>query len=288
VTLSTVLHGAWGLLLGRTLGRERVVFGSTVSGRAENTAGIEEIVGPMINTVPVPMAWAAHEPLDTVLARLQDQQLAVLDHQHLGLVELARIAGVGELFDTIVVVENFAVTESAESADGLPTAEWIDGTDAAHYPVALVVHPDERLRLKISYDTGLVAAAFAGRLVEAMALFLEQFADDPAITGAGLRVGAAPRWSSRGGGGPPRRAPRPPPPKTQTTLHACGPPAMLEAVRALCAEREVHGQLAMESGMACGFGACFGCVVPTHRGYVRTCVDGPVVAADRLEAVPAA
>ncbi|TWF80521.1 non-ribosomal peptide synthase protein (TIGR01720 family)/amino acid adenylation domain-containing protein [Pseudonocardia hierapolitana] len=193
VTLSTVVHGAWGLLLGRTLGRERVVFGSTVSGRAGNAAGIEQIVGPLINTVPVPMAWAPGEPLDSVFARLQDQQLAVLDHQHLGLVELARIAGVSELFDTIVVVENFAVTEPSEpTADGLPTAEWIDGTDAAHYPVALVVHPDERLRLKITYDTGLVEAGFARRLVEQMALFLEQFADDPATTVAGLRVGAAP------------------------------------------------------------------------------------------------
>jgi NAD(P)H-flavin reductase len=67
------------------------------------------------------------------------------------------------------------------------------------------------------------------------------------------------------------------------TVFACGPPAMLEAVRALCAERAVPAQLALESGMACGYGACFGCVVPTREGYVRLCVDGPVLAADRLE-----
>jgi NAD(P)H-flavin reductase len=69
------------------------------------------------------------------------------------------------------------------------------------------------------------------------------------------------------------------------TVYACGPPAMLEAVRALCAERDVPAQLALESGMACGFGACFGCVVPTTDGYVRLCVDGPVLHADRLETV---
>jgi NAD(P)H-flavin reductase len=68
-------------------------------------------------------------------------------------------------------------------------------------------------------------------------------------------------------------------------VYACGPPAMLEAVRALCAEREVPAQLALESGMACGYGACFGCVVPTSRGYVRLCVEGPVLDADELEAV---
>jgi dihydroorotate dehydrogenase electron transfer subunit len=64
---------------------------------------------------------------------------------------------------------------------------------------------------------------------------------------------------------------------------ACGPPAMLEAVRALCAERGAPAQLALESGMACGFGACFGCVVPTRVGYLRLCVDGPVLDAELLD-----
>jgi NAD(P)H-flavin reductase len=66
-------------------------------------------------------------------------------------------------------------------------------------------------------------------------------------------------------------------------VYACGPPAMLEAVRATCADRGVLAQLALESGMACGFGACFGCVVPTVEGYVRLCVDGPVLPARMLE-----
>lgn len=69
----------------------------------------------------------------------------------------------------------------------------------------------------------------------------------------------------------------------EATIYACGPPPMLEAVRALAAEREVPAQLAMESGMACGFGACMGCVVQTRSGYVRLCVDGPVVDAAELE-----
>jgi dihydroorotate dehydrogenase electron transfer subunit len=56
-------------------------------------------------------------------------------------------------------------------------------------------------------------------------------------------------------------------------IYACGPPPMLDAIARL----GVPAQLAMESGMACGFGACFGCVVPTVKGYVRLCVDGPVI-----------
>jgi NAD(P)H-flavin reductase len=59
---------------------------------------------------------------------------------------------------------------------------------------------------------------------------------------------------------------------------------MLEAVRALCAARSVPAQLALEAPMACGFGACFGCAVPSRGGgYLRVCVDGPVIEADALE-----
>jgi dihydroorotate dehydrogenase (NAD+) catalytic subunit len=61
-------------------------------------------------------------------------------------------------------------------------------------------------------------------------------------------------------------------------VYACGPPQMLDAVTALCAEREVACELAMESPMGCGYGACFGCAVPKpDGGYMRLCVDGPVV-----------
>ncbi len=69
-------------------------------------------------------------------------------------------------------------------------------------------------------------------------------------------------------------------------VYACGPTAMLEAVRAICATRGVPAQLALEAGMACGFGACFGCAVHGRGGgYLRVCVDGPVIDADELERV---
>ena len=67
---------------------------------------------------------------------------------------------------------------------------------------------------------------------------------------------------------------------------ACGPAPMLEGVRALCARAGVPAQLALEAPMACGFGACFGCVVPARDGrYLRVCVDGPVIDAHELEQV---
>jgi NAD(P)H-flavin reductase len=66
-------------------------------------------------------------------------------------------------------------------------------------------------------------------------------------------------------------------------VYACGPPPMLDAVRLICAEHAVPAQLALEAGMACGYGACFGCVLPTRHGYVRLCLEGPVLDAAVLE-----
>jgi NAD(P)H-flavin reductase len=56
---------------------------------------------------------------------------------------------------------------------------------------------------------------------------------------------------------------------------ACGPEPMLDAV----ARRVPGAQLACEAPMACGYGACYGCVVPRDTGYVRLCIEGPVLRA---------
>ncbi len=66
-------------------------------------------------------------------------------------------------------------------------------------------------------------------------------------------------------------------------VYSCGPPAMLEAVRRICAEKGLPVELALESPMACGYGACFGCAVPkAEGGYMRLCIDGPVVRGDQI------
>ncbi|UQU63541.1 amino acid adenylation domain-containing protein [Couchioplanes caeruleus] len=175
ITVSTLIHGAWGLLLGRLLGRDRVVFGSTVSGRGGDLPGVESIVGLLINTVPVPMAWRPDEPAGDVLRRLQEQQTDVLDVQQVGLAELNRLAGVRELFDSMVVVENFPAV-AAGDAPGLGVRGFT-GTDSPHYPVSLVAFPGDRLTLEIKYDAAVGAAA-ADRLVTQVASVVNQLIDD--------------------------------------------------------------------------------------------------------------
>ena len=63
-------------------------------------------------------------------------------------------------------------------------------------------------------------------------------------------------------------------------VYACGPPPMLDAVSEMCASAGIPCELAHEAPMACGYGACYGCAVPRAdgQGYLRLCVDGPVLA----------
>ncbi|MEV8508041.1 amino acid adenylation domain-containing protein [Actinoplanes sp. NPDC051475] len=174
ITVSTLIHGAWGLLLGRLLGRDAVVFGSTVSGRGGDLPGVESIVGLLINTVPVPMAWRPDEPLGDVLRRLQEQQTDVLDVQQVGLAELNRLAGARELFDSMVVVENFPPVDGGD-AHGLGVRGFT-GTDSPHYPVSLVAFPGDRLTLEIKYDAAIGVEA-ARRLVTQAASLVNQLID---------------------------------------------------------------------------------------------------------------
>ncbi|MFE4371757.1 amino acid adenylation domain-containing protein [Streptomyces sp. NPDC056835] len=158
LTLSTVVHGAWALLLGGLTGSQDVVFGTTVSGRTTEVEGLDRAVGLFINTVPARVTLRAGEPVGALLRRVQDEHAALLDHQHLGLAEIQRIAGGGELFDTLVVFENFPSGDLSGDLSGEQDAEALRVTgaevfDAVHYPLALIVEPGgAQLSLRFTYD----------------------------------------------------------------------------------------------------------------------------------------
>jgi len=65
------------------------------------------------------------------------------------------------------------------------------------------------------------------------------------------------------------------------TVYACGPNAMLAAVKDAAGPEGLR-QLSVEERMGCGNGSCNGCVVPVDGGYVRSCVEGPVFRAEAL------
>ncbi|MEU3626069.1 non-ribosomal peptide synthetase [Amycolatopsis coloradensis] len=188
LTLGTVLHGAWGLLLGGLTGRDDVLFGSTVSGRDTGAPGLESAVGLYINTVPVRSRWSGSDTVAAVLRRLQDERAALLDHQHLGLGELRRIAGAGqeELFDTLVVVENFPRDDERADPSATVRLANVEVTDAVHFPVAVIVTPGEDLGFSLKFDAARIDAVAAGQLAERFARLLETLTGNPGLPVAAL------------------------------------------------------------------------------------------------------
>ncbi|MGW0870630.1 non-ribosomal peptide synthase/polyketide synthase [Streptomyces sp. NPDC002740] len=178
VTLNTLVQAAWGVLLGRLTGREDVVFGATVAGRSPELAGAESMIGLFINTVPVRVRVRPRESTAGLLARLQDEQSRLIDRQHLGLADIQRAAGLGELFDTLVVFESYPVTEADEEGDG-PRVTVRDHEDSTHYPFAWAVEPAERLRLTAEFRPELFTPATVRRITDALTALLTGMAADP-------------------------------------------------------------------------------------------------------------
>ncbi|MFJ1747309.1 amino acid adenylation domain-containing protein [Streptomyces sp. NPDC088116] len=177
LTMNTVVQGAWAVLLARLTGREDVVFGATVSGRPPEIAGIESMVGLFINTLPVRVELRQDETLAQLLTRLQEQQSGLMEHQHVGLRDIQRLTGAGELFDTLTVFENYPLDPSLLDVSGTRLRVTdADADDATHYPLTLVVVPGPRLGLRLGYRPDLLTAdtvesigARLGRLLEAVA-----------------------------------------------------------------------------------------------------------------------
>ena len=180
VTVNTLVQAAWGIVLGRLTGRGDVVFGATVSGRPAALPGVESMIGLFINTVPVRVRLDPAEPLSGLLARVQDEQSALLDHQHLGLADIQRAAGAGELFDTLLIFENYPASEEDPAEAGVFRPVEAGGRDATHYPLTWAIDPGERLSLTLEHRPDLVGGRAAVRLVAAMTRVLEAMAADPA------------------------------------------------------------------------------------------------------------
>ncbi|MFM9542661.1 amino acid adenylation domain-containing protein [Streptomyces turgidiscabies] len=182
VTLGTVVQGAWGLLVGRLTARQDVVFGTTVSGRDAEVEGIESMVGLFINTLPTRFRWDPSDTLADLLGRLQDEQSQLLDHQHLGLAELQRVAGLagaGELFDTLVVFENYPAATGLADPAGTLRLTGHEFHDAVHYPLALIVKPGRRLDMRLKHHAQRLDADAVRRIADRLSRILHALAADP-------------------------------------------------------------------------------------------------------------
>ncbi|WP_326683285.1 amino acid adenylation domain-containing protein [Streptomyces microflavus] len=152
VTLNSVLTGAFGLLLGARTGRSDAVFGVTVSGREGEGHG--DIVGVLLNTVPM---WTRARPEETVgayLSAVQAARVAAMDHEHLGLGEIQRAAGLDTLFDNLFVLQNFLDLDAFAAMNARHGITSVQADDSTHYPYTWVVTPGDRLTVKLEHRHG--------------------------------------------------------------------------------------------------------------------------------------
>ncbi|MGV9885172.1 amino acid adenylation domain-containing protein, partial [Streptomyces sp. NPDC003006] len=181
VTVNTVVQAVWALLLGRLTGRDDVVFGATVSIRPPEIPGVQGMVGLFINTVPVRIRLRPEETFAGLLTRVQGEQALLMGHQHIGLGDIQRPAGPGDLFDTTVVTENFLVErESLERAVAGVRLTSADGHDATHYTLGLIAaRSGERLELRLEHGPDVYPRAAAEALMRRFTLLLEALAYTP-------------------------------------------------------------------------------------------------------------
>lgn len=195
VTVNSIVQAAWALVLGAATGSTDVVFGATVSGRPADLPGVESMVGLFINTIPVRVRAHANDSIADLLSRVQHEQAALLDGHHVALHEIQRRLGLGALFDTLVVFENYPLDETALEQLGRSAGLDIgieplrNNTD---YPVVVTVSPlrDGSLSITIDRHPDLAAQPAQG-LVHALDRVLGTMVADPSQRLARLLVGAA-------------------------------------------------------------------------------------------------
>ncbi|MFJ9321968.1 non-ribosomal peptide synthetase [Streptomyces globisporus] len=157
VTLNSVLTGAFGLLLGARTGRSDAVFGVTVSGREGEGHG--DIVGVLLNTVPLWTRARPDDPVDAYLSSVQAARVAAMDHEHLGLGEIQRAAGHDTLFDNLFVLQNFLDLDAFAEMNARHGITEVQADDSTHYPYTWVVTPGDRLTVKLEHRHGDVDSA---------------------------------------------------------------------------------------------------------------------------------
>ena len=179
VTVNTVLQAAWAQVLMRFTGNHDVSFGAAVACRPPDLAGADSMVGLMINTVPVRARADVSDTVTDILDQLQRAHNHTLEHEHLALNEIHRVTGHNQLFDTLLIYENYPIeTDALLAAHGLTVTD-VTSREHNHYPLAIYALPGDELTLRAEYDTDAFDAASVAALVMRLRRVLASMIDDP-------------------------------------------------------------------------------------------------------------
>ncbi|WP_349885119.1 amino acid adenylation domain-containing protein [Microbacterium sp. WHRI 7836] len=209
LTAGTVVVGAWAHVAGRAAGRTDVVVGMTTAGRATAVEGVDRVVGLLSVTVPVRLRLRPGIAFSAQLAELQQERAGLQDHEALPLSDIESLTGVGTLFDSLVVVENYP-SPVATGQDRLRVGE-VQAAGATHYAVGITVLPGEGLRIALEHDPVRISDERAAALAAEFALILHRLSEDlgiapaelPVASGEGALIGPDPERAPRADDGAP-------------------------------------------------------------------------------------
>jgi len=183
LTVNTVVQGAWALLLSRYSRQRDVVFGTTVSGRPAELAGVESMVGMFINTIPTRVHIDKGKD---VLSWLRELQVEQTEARRCDVVPLTQLHSFSELpaevglFDSIVVFENYPIDDEAAATHGLRLRE-LTAIETTNYPLSVVVVSGERLSIGLGYDPASFEVSTIERLAGHLVRVLNVFVEDPTV-----------------------------------------------------------------------------------------------------------
>ncbi|UPK01077.1 non-ribosomal peptide synthetase [Bradyrhizobium sp. 170] len=144
VGLASLCHLAWGQVVARSSGRERVVFGTVLFGRMHAGTGGDRTMGLFINTLPLRLDLddaAVEDGARHAHARLAE----LISHEHASLALAQRCSGVATpapLFSSILNYRHNAMptnSSAGETAAGVDGIEWLGGEERTNYPLMLSV-----------------------------------------------------------------------------------------------------------------------------------------------------
>jgi amino acid adenylation domain-containing protein/thioester reductase-like protein len=169
LTLSTLVQGAWALLLSRYASEHDVVFGNVTAGRSPELSGSDRMVGLLVNTLPVRICVDPRLRVGEWLRTIQGQESASRTYEQ---VPLADVLGWSELprdtplFNSIVVVENYPNNFSRlELAQGLVISD-VRSFESTHYPLTLTVEGTGVVRCRMLFDRRRFEHATVQRLLD--------------------------------------------------------------------------------------------------------------------------
>ena len=172
VSLNTVLQAIWGIILARynevadaSASGQEVVFGMTTSGRSIPIADIEQQTGLFINTIPVRVKIDPNGSFVDLLGAIHQASIALKEQEHYPLASIQNLwEGAGDLFDHILVFENYPFDEDVETNKNDLSFTHFDNYDSVHYGLGLVITPGKALNIRLIYQTAQISLEAVERI----------------------------------------------------------------------------------------------------------------------------